>query len=47
MSKRQVFFVNEVPEDKFLVTEFEIGGSLSMSLEGDCHEVEVHPNWNC
>jgi hypothetical protein len=31
-------------EGKFLVTLFEFGGSLSMSLEGDCHEVEVTPN---
>jgi hypothetical protein len=31
-------------EGKFLVTKFEFGGSLGMSLEGDCHEVEVTPN---
>jgi hypothetical protein len=32
------------PEVKFLVTKFEFGGSFVMSLEGDCHEVEVTPN---
>ena len=32
------------PEGKFLVTKFEFGGSFGMSLEGDCHEVEVTPN---
>jgi hypothetical protein len=34
------------PEGKFLVlvTKFEFGGSFVMSLEGDCHEVEVTPN---
>ncbi len=31
-------------EDKFLVTKFEFGGSFGMSLEGDCHEVEVTRN---
>jgi hypothetical protein len=31
-------------EGKFLVTKFEFGGSLSMSLKGDCLEVEVTPN---
>ena len=31
-------------EGKFLVTKFEFGGSLGMSLEGDCHELEVTPN---
>jgi hypothetical protein len=29
---------------KFLVAEFEFEGSLDMSLEGDCHELEVTPN---
>jgi hypothetical protein len=32
------------PEDKFLVTKFEFGGSLGMSMEGDCHGVEVTSN---
>ncbi len=32
------------PEGKFLVTKFEFGGSYGMSLEVDCHEVEVTPN---
>jgi hypothetical protein len=32
------------PEGKFLVTKFEFGGSFGMSLERDCHEVEVMPN---
>jgi hypothetical protein len=36
------FFV--LPEGKFLVTNFDVGGSFDMSLEGDCHEVEVTPN---
>jgi hypothetical protein len=31
-------------EGKFLVTKFEFVGSFGMSLEGDCHEVEVTPN---
>jgi hypothetical protein len=31
-------------EGKFLVTKFEFRGSLGMSLEGDCHEVEVTLN---
>ncbi len=31
-------------EGKVLVTKFEFGGSFGMSLEGDCHEVEVTPN---
>jgi hypothetical protein len=31
-------------EGKFLDTKFEFGGSLGMSLEGDCHEVEATPN---
>jgi hypothetical protein len=26
------------------VTKFEFGGSFAMSLEKDCHEVEVTPN---
>jgi hypothetical protein len=26
------------------VTKFEFGGSFGMSLDGDCHEVEVTPN---
>ncbi len=29
---------------QILVTKFEFGGSLGMSSEGDCHEVEVTPN---
>jgi hypothetical protein len=32
------------PKDKILVTKFEFGGRFGMSLEGDCHEVEVTPN---
>jgi hypothetical protein len=32
------------PEDKFLVTKYEFGGSFGMSLEGGSHEVEVIPN---
>ena len=32
------------PEGKFLVAKFEFGGSFAMSLEGDCHELEVTPN---
>ncbi len=32
------------PEGKFLVTKFDVGGSFGMSLEGDCHEVEVTPD---
>jgi hypothetical protein len=31
-------------EGKFLGTKFEFGGSFGMSLEGDCHELEVTPN---
>jgi hypothetical protein len=31
-------------EGKFLVTKFEFGQSFFLSLEGDCHEVEVTPN---
>jgi hypothetical protein len=31
-------------EGKFLFTTFEFGGSFRMSLEGDCHQVEVTPN---
>jgi hypothetical protein len=31
-------------EDKFLVSKFEFRGSFGMSLEGDCHEVEVTAN---
>jgi hypothetical protein len=27
-----------------MVTKFEFGGILDMSLEGDCHEVDVVPN---
>jgi hypothetical protein len=30
-------------EAKTLVTNFEFGGSFGMSLEGDCHGVEVTP----
>jgi hypothetical protein len=36
--------VERQAEGKFLVTKFEFGGSYGMSLEGDCHEVEVTPN---
>ncbi len=32
------------PEGKFLVTNFEFGGSFGMSVGGDCHEVEVTLN---
>jgi hypothetical protein len=39
-----VSYVNEVPEGKFLDTKFEFGVSFGMSLEGDCHELEVTPN---
>jgi hypothetical protein len=35
------FIINS--ESKFLITNYELGGSLDMSLEGDCHEVEVTP----
>jgi hypothetical protein len=31
-------------EGKFFVAKFEFLGSFGMSLEGDCHEVEVTPN---
>jgi hypothetical protein len=31
-------------EDTFLVLKFEFEWSFGMSLEGDCHEVEVSPN---
>jgi hypothetical protein len=31
-------------EGKFLVTKFEFGRSFGMSLDLDCHEVEVTPN---
>jgi hypothetical protein len=44
MSKTELSFVNEVPEGKFLVTKFEFRGSFGMSMEGDCHEVEITPN---
>ncbi len=41
----QLFTVNRFfPEGKFLVTKFEFGKSIGMSLEGDCHKVEVTPN---
>jgi hypothetical protein len=33
-----------ISEGKFLVAKFEYGGRFGMSLEGDCHEVEVTPN---
>ncbi len=39
-----VFSWFSCPEGKFLVTKFEFGGSFGMSLEGDCHEVEVTSN---
>ncbi len=32
------------PEGKFLVTKLEFTGIFCMSLEVDCHEVEVTPN---
>jgi hypothetical protein len=32
-------------EGKFLVAKFVFGESFGMSLEGDCHEVEVTPNF--
>jgi hypothetical protein len=32
------------PKGKYLVVKIEFGGSFGMSLEGDCHEVEVTPN---
>jgi hypothetical protein len=35
----------DTTEGKFLVTKFEFGGSFGMSLEGDCHEVEVTLNF--
>jgi hypothetical protein len=31
-------------EGKFFVTKFELEGSFGLSLEGDCHEVEVKLN---
>ncbi len=31
-------------DGKFLVSKFEFGGSFVVSLEGDCHELEVTPN---
>jgi hypothetical protein len=39
-----ILLVGLSPESKFLVTKFEFGGSFDMSLEGDCHKVEVTPN---
>jgi hypothetical protein len=33
-----------LPKGKFLVTEFEYGGSFGMSSEGDCLELEITPN---
>ncbi len=41
---RKGFLSKKRSEGKFLVTKFEFGGSFGMSLEGDCHEVEVKPN---
>jgi hypothetical protein len=32
-------------EGKFLVTKFEFRGSFGMTLEGDCHELEVSLNF--
>jgi hypothetical protein len=32
-------------EGKFLVAKIEFRGSFGMSLEGNCHEVEVTPNF--
>jgi hypothetical protein len=40
----QLSVSSRTPEGKFLVKLFEFGGSLGMSLEGNCHEVEVTPN---
>jgi hypothetical protein len=34
----------QTPEGKFLVALFEFGGSLGVSLDKDCHKVEVTPN---
>jgi hypothetical protein len=31
-------------EGKFLVNKFEFEGSFGMSLEGNCHELEITPN---
>jgi hypothetical protein len=31
-------------EGKFLVVKFEFTGSFGMSLEGECHKLEVTPN---
>ncbi len=36
--------IDHTPEGKLLVTNTEFGGSFGISLEGDCHEVEVTPN---
>ncbi len=33
-----------IAKGKFLLDKFEFGGSFGMSLEGDCHVVEVTPN---
>jgi hypothetical protein len=33
-----------IAEGKFLVTEFEFGGSFGMSLKGNYHELEVSTN---
>jgi hypothetical protein len=35
----------EIPKGKFLITNFGFGECLDVSLEGDCHEVEVTSNW--
>jgi hypothetical protein len=40
-NSRQIQRLKLVSESKFLNTKFELGGSFGMSLEGDCHEVEV------
>jgi hypothetical protein len=32
-------------EGKFLIAKFKFGVSFGKSLEGDCHEFEVTPNF--
>ena len=39
-----ISLTNTNAEGKFLVTKFEFGGSFDMSLEGDCHDLEVTHN---
>jgi hypothetical protein len=38
------FFNQNLEHFNFLIKKVELGGSFGMSLEGDCHEVEVTPN---